>query len=129
MNTITLDSEVAVSRVIERLSANWKQHAKRGRALVVTIEHSEQPRTEKQLRRCWKLLRYIAEHAEVDGKRYSAEHWDEFYRRLFIGTDECDGERVALGSSELSVGEYNDYMRQIEFHAASELGVEMDGMN
>lgn len=121
--SITLDSEAALSRVIDRLSTNWKQHAKRGRALVVTIEHSEQPLTDRQRRRYWKLLRQIAEAAEVEGRRFHAEYWDEFFKQRLIGVDD-DGNGLPLG--DLTVGEGNDVMRAIEAYATGELRLELD---
>ena len=122
---ITLDSPAALTRCIDRLQANWATQAKLGRSLVVTIEHSELPRTERQLRRYWKLLRFIAANAVVDGVRYSAEHWDEHYKRELVGLDD-DGN--GLPTSDYSVGEFNDYMRHIEAHATGELRVDFEEM-
>jgi hypothetical protein len=126
--SITVDSEAAMSRVIDRLQTNWRQHARRGRALVVTIEHSEQPRTVKQLRRWWKLMRFIAANAEVAGQRFSAEHWDEHFRRELIGVEQIHGESYALDTSEHSIGEYNDLMRAVESFATGELRLNLEQM-
>lgn len=120
---ITLDSAAALTRCVERLQTNWATQHKLGRALVVTIEHSEQPRTERQLRRYWKLLRFIAEHATVNGVRYTAEHWDEHYKRELVGLDD-DGN--GLPTSDMSIGEFNEHMRQIESHATGELRIELE---
>lgn len=122
---ITIDSPAALTRCVDRLQVNWATQQKLGRSLVVTIEHSEQPMTEKQRRRYWKLLRVIATNAHVEGATYSAEYWDEYYRRELIGIDD-DGSGLALG--ELTVGEVNDVMRHIEAHATGELHVDLGEM-
>ena len=123
--SITLDSEAALSRVIDRLQSNWKMHAKRGRALVVTIEHSEEPMTERQRRRYWKLLRFIAANAEIEGQRFTAEHWDEHYKRELIGIGD-DGNGLPL--SDLSIGGMNEVFRAIEAHATGELRLHLEHM-
>jgi len=124
----TVTSEAVLSRVVDRLTANWREQSKRGRALVVTIEHADEPRTMRQLRRYWKLLRFIAEHYKLDGKSFEAEWWDEYYRRELIGCEEINGEIVALSASEHSIGDFNDLMRGIEAHAVGELHLELEHM-
>lgn len=122
---ITLDSPAALTRCVERLQANWATQAKLGRSLVVTIEHSDQPRTQRQLRRYWKLLRFIAANSHVDGVKYTAEHWDEHYKRELVGLDD-DGN--GLPTSDMSIGEFNDYLRSIESNATGELGIDLGEM-
>jgi hypothetical protein len=122
---IVLDSEAAVARCIDRLQTNWKTQKKVGRTLVVTIEHSAAPRSRAQTMRYWKILRFIAANAVVDGVRYTAEHWDEHYKRELIGLDD-DGN--GLPTSDMSVGEFNDHLRAIESNATGELGLHLEHM-
>lgn len=125
MKTIVLDGDSAVSRLIDWLLRGWQEAAKVKRPLVVMVAHAEEPCTTRQRRQYWRLLRYVAEHAHVDGRKFDAEYWEEFFKRRFIGTEELDGEVVGIGTSDLSIAEFNELMREIEAYASTHLGLEI----
>lgn len=125
MKTIVLDGDSALSRLIDWLLAGWRDAAKLKRPLVVMVAHAEEPCTTRQRRQYWRLLRYIAENAHVEGRTFDAEYWEEFFKRRFVGTEEVDGEVVGLSTSDFSIAEMNEHMRLIEAYAATELGLEI----
>jgi len=98
--------------------------------LRVIVTEDEKKRNTEQNRRLWGYLyKTIAEQAWVDGKQFSKEVWHEHFARMFGVCEEMilpDGEIITRRKSttEMTVGEFADFMTQIEVYAAQELGVE-----
>ena len=106
------------------LKANWQAMAKDGKPLAVQVSEYKQKRNSDQNRYYWQLLRFIADNAWIDGRQYSDEAYHEFYKRKFIGLEELPGgAQVGISTTKLSVSEFADYIRKIEFDADTELGL------
>ena len=112
------------------VKANAAACVDRGRPLRVIVTEDEKKRNTEQNRRLWGYLyKTIAEQAWVDGKQFSKEVWHEHFARMFGVCEEMilpDGEIITRRKSttEMTVGEFADFMTQIEVYAAQELGVE-----
>ena len=98
--------------------------------LIVTTEDAK--RNIEQNRRYWgHVLKTIAEQSFVNGRQFQADVWHEMFARRFGVCDEVtlpDGEIVVRRKSttQMSVGEFSDYMNKCEAYAAQELGVTFD---
>lgn len=73
-------------------------------------------------RRYWSLLHVMAEQIKPAGVSYSADQWHLWAKSKFLG---CDDVRLPSGkvltiprsTSDLDVGEFNDFMTQVEAFA------------
>ena len=88
---------------------------------LVLREHRK-ARSNEQNKRYWALLGEIAAHP-VDGQRFAADSWHEFFKGKFIGKEEVRmpwGETYnrPISTTTLDVGQFSDYMTQIEAWAA-----------
>lgn len=112
------------------VKANAAACVDRGRPLRVIVTEDDKKRNTEQNRRLWGYLyKTIAEQAWVDGKQFSKEVWHEHFARMFGVCEEMilpDGEIITRRKSttEMTVGEFADFMTQIEVYAVQELGVE-----
>jgi len=112
------------------VKANAAACMDRGRPLRVIVTEDEKKRNTEQNKRLWGYLyKTIAEQSWVDGKQFSKDVWHEHFARMFGVCEEMilpDGEIITRRKSttEMTVGEFADFMTQIEVYAAQELGVE-----
>ena len=88
---------------------------------LVLREHRK-ARSVEQNRRYWAIVQEIASH-EIDGQRFMAESWHEFFKGKFIGKEEVKmpwGETYnrPISTTTLDVGQFSEYMTQIEAWAA-----------
>ena len=88
---------------------------------LVLREHRK-ARSNEQNRRYWALLNEIAA-LKVQGRRYEADAWHEYFKGRFIGKEEVtlpNGETFnrPLSTKGLDVIEFSDYMTQVEAWAA-----------
>lgn len=65
------------------------------------------------------------------GKRFDKDVWHEHFARMFGVCDEMtlpDGEIILRRKSttQMTIGEFSDYLQQVQAHAASELSVVFD---
>lgn len=117
--------------MIERVVEN-EMHE---RAIMASLRQMPKPyriaigkpkRTPAQGRRYWGrgVLAQIAEQAVVDGKKYSAEIWHEYFKKKFNGLEELpDGSVVGKSTANMGRAEFSDFCTKVEAHAIDELGV------
>ena len=70
--------------------------------LEITIRPYKAKRSYEQNRRLWSLYNQIAEQVWLDGRRYEAAMWHEYFKQQFIGCDERvlpNGEIQKIGLS------------------------------
>jgi len=89
---------------------------------LLTIAPAKQSRSLQQNKRYWSILGEIAE-LEVEGRKYTAEVWHEYFKGKFIGHEEIalpSGETLVrpVSSTTLDVPAFADYMTQVEAWAA-----------
>lgn len=87
-------------------------------------------RSSEANRRYWLILHMIAEQVKPGGAQYSAETWHTYWKLKLLGGDDIrmpNGKVIVApkSSADLSVGEFIDYMTQVESWA-NERGVYLD---
>lgn len=126
----TLKNSGVWSAVVAFIKANAPSFADKGEPLRLIVTAEERKRNDLQNRFYWgAVLRSISEQAWVDGKQYDKDTWHEFFARAYGVCDELtlpDGEIITRRKSttQMSVGEFSEYLDQIQAHASTELGVE-----
>ena len=76
----------------------------------------------------------IAQQAVVNGERFGAKTWKEWYRRVFLGSkwivEKLPGQKravprkVRVSTEDLTSRQYSEYIDRVIAHATVELGVE-----
>lgn len=115
--------------VVAFVKANAEAFAKRGEPLRLIVTADEKKRNSQQNRFYWgAVMKAICEQSWVDGRRFDKDVWHEYYARKFGVLEEMtlpDGEVVIKRKSttDMSVGEFSEYLNQVQAHAAAEFGV------
>jgi hypothetical protein len=115
------------------VKSNAKACVESGKPLKVIVTQDENKRNKEQNRRLFGYLyKTISEQAWVDGKQFSKKVWHEYYAEKYGYSEEImmpDGtlKTIRKSTSDMTVGEFADYMTHIEMDAASELGIEWNG--
>lgn len=118
--------------VVSFVKANAQVFAERGEPLRVIVTADEKKRNSQQNRMYWgAILKQISEQSWVNGRQFDKDVWHEHLARKFGINEEMtlpDGEIIIKRKSttDMSVGEFSDYMNQIQAYATSELGVEFE---
>lgn len=109
--------------------ANWQACTDKGTPMRIIVTSEERSRNAEQNRRLWGYLyKNIAEQAWIDGRQYNKDVWHEYFARkygvledLILPTGEVVSRRKS--TSDMKVGEFAEFMNQIEAEAGTELGV------
>lgn len=119
-----LTDELAASQLWQFLKNNWRDMAEAGKPIAVLLTEHKKKRNDEQNKRYWAVLNEIAIKAWLSGKQYSSEAWHEYYKRKFIGCEDCpDGSMVSISSTKLNTAEFADYMTLVEHDAIQNLGI------
>ena len=127
-----LRAEPAWKALAAFVAANAKGCIERGKPLRIIVTSDEKKRNAEQNRFYWgPVLTTIAEQAYVDGRQFDKDTWHEYLARKFGVCDEVvlpDGEIITRRKSttQMTVGEFSEYLNRVQAYAASELGVEFD---
>lgn len=111
------------------IKANAPSFAEKGQHLRVIVTADEKTRNSQQNRMYWgAILKDISEQAWLNGRQFNKDVWHEFCARKYGVCEEMtlpDGEIILKRKSttEMSVGEFSDYMTQVMAFGAS-LGVD-----
>lgn len=98
-----------------------------GWPVAVSVEPHKPSRSVEQNARYWALLTEISQQApsSMGGEWHSPEVWHEYCATRFLGMEAGPfGHGVKKRTSKLKVGEFADYMTEVEAWAADELGVQ-----
>lgn len=115
--------------LVALIAGNARTYLERGKPLRVIVTEEERKRTTQANAFYWgPVLTTIAEQAWVQGRQYSKDVWHEHFACLYLPRTEIVtpyGEIVARRKSttELSVGEFSEYLQRVQAAAATELGV------
>ena len=118
------------SSVVSFIKANAQVFSERGEPLRLIITADEKKRNVQQNKFYWSLiLKQISESAWVNGKQFNKDVWHEHFARKFGGNEEMilpDGEIIIKrkSTSEMSVGEFSEYIINVQASATNDLGVE-----
>lgn len=112
------------------LQREARSSAAAGSPLRVTVSQREEGVQDGQTKHYWgHILKDIAAQVVVDGKRFPAPVWHEHFAMRFLPMKEVQGPygpmqvRSSTGKGQISKRDMAEYIRQVEAHAASELGV------
>jgi hypothetical protein len=126
----TLKNGGVWNAVVAFIKANAPSFADKGEPLRLIVTAEECQRNAQQNRFYWgAVLKSISDQAWVDGKQYDKDTWHEFFARRFGILDELtlpDGEIITRRKSttQMSVGEFSEYLNEIQAYATTELGVQ-----
>ncbi len=101
----------------------WKRDDGAGIAYLVTVEEMKPKRTIEQNARYWALLTSISQQAPayMGGEWHSPDVWHNYCATRFLGMESGPfGVGVPKRTSRLKVGEFCDYMTQIEAWATDQ---------
>ena len=122
-----------IKPIVQALRAFWENAVVplvgQGKRVLLIVTSDDAKRNSQQNRRLWGYTyKHIAEQAWANGQQFSAEVWHEYLARKFGVLEEMtlpDGEIITKRKSttDYTVGEFADYMNEVEVHAAQELGV------
>ena len=127
-----IENAATLAKLRALLEAAWEQRAAAGQPLEVVVAEWKAKRTTVQNAHYWAILREVSDQVWMPDPRmikrqYDTECWHEFYARKFLGlVDLPGGGRRAISTTTLSVEEFDAYRRQVEAHAAQELGVQFN---
>jgi hypothetical protein len=91
----------------------WQGFAKDGKPLTVTVNAHEAKQRDSQRIAYWVMLGDIAEQYEVEGRRYDAKYWHEFFKQRLIG---------GISTKALNATGMTKFMADV-YNFATDLGV------
>lgn len=116
--------------VVAFIKANAPVFADKGEPLRLIVTAEERQRNAQQNRFYFgAVLKQVSEQAWVEGKQYDKDTWHEYFARKYGILDELtlpDGEIITRRKSttQMSVGEFSEYLNQVQAYAGETLGVE-----
>ncbi|PYE13391.1 NinB protein [Paraburkholderia silvatlantica] len=122
--TFVLRAPEHAKSMVAYVKAHAGAQAAAGRPLVVSIDEFKARRSSEQNRLYWHVLTEIAEQVELQSKRFPKEAWHEHYKDMFAPKQEGPAGLVAMSTSQMTKPQFQDYVTQIQVHAAQTLGVE-----
>ena len=120
--------------LLASLHSNWQAFARMEQPLGCTVAPYRLNRSQEQNALMWVWLTHASQHAWVAGQQFSAETWNEHFKRELLPERNAkgmakwhhlpSGERVlAMSTRDLNVGEMSRYMLALQAALATELGV------
>lgn len=99
-------------------------------SFLVDIKPYKMTRSLAQNRLYWKWLGEISQHYfEASGDRYQPDTFHEYFKRGLLGADTVFIKNSAMtvprSTASLKVGEFSDYLNQIEAECATEWGLQL----
>lgn len=120
--------------ILAFIKANAQACIERGHPLRIIVTAEERRRTSEANRFYWGIvLRDISEQAWVEGRQFDKDTWHAYFAELY-------GEKVEItlpdgrvhvtrrSTSDMSVGDFSEYLAKVQAHAANEFGVTFDGV-
>lgn len=133
MKTLTFRCQVSnVRPLLQNIEKNINTWLQGCPDLEIVIRKHNSKRSIEQNKRLWKIYTQIADSVWINGHRFSAETWHEYFKGLFIGFDEIinpmTGEVIKrpLSTVKLNTAEMAEYQNKIQAFGAQEFGIEWD---
>lgn len=107
-------------RIVEALHGLPRERDGRPIQYRVTVDEIKATRSLEQNARYWAMLTAISQQApeHMGGQWYSPEVWHEYAKRRFLGVEPGPYDTgVPKSTTKLRVGEFADYMTQVEVWA------------
>ena len=119
----------AWTALVAFIKANAQACLDRGHTLRVIVTEDEKRRNSEQNRRYWGyILKTISDQAWVNGRQFDKDVWHEWFARKFGVCEDItlpNGEIIVRRKSttDMTIGEFSEYMNLVESDAAHDLGV------
>ena len=119
----------AWTALVAFVKANAQACLDRGHTLRVIVTEDEKKRNSEQNRRYWGyILKTISDQAWVNGRQFDKDVWHEWFARKFGVCEDItlpNGEIIVRRKSttDMTIGEFSEYMNLVESDAAHDLGV------
>jgi hypothetical protein len=121
--------------LVTNLNNNWRAFAQMDKPLGCTVAPYRMNRSQEQNGLMWVWLTQTAAQAWVQGQRFSAETWNEHFKRELLPERNAkglakwevlpSGERtLAMSTKDLNVAEMGLYMQALQAALATDLGVQ-----
>lgn len=122
------------AEVVSTVRAAAPYMAERGRPLRLILADEGADRLEEQIRAYWKaVIEPIADQVVVDGQRFSPRAWHKHMKSRFLPPVELrmpDGTvaeiEPSIARGEITIARMAEFTREVEAHAAADLGVIFD---
>ncbi|QYY30255.1 recombination protein NinB [Cupriavidus pinatubonensis] len=121
--------------IVSFIKANAAACADKGAPLRIIVTAEERRRTNESNRYYWGVvLRDVSEQAWVQGRQFDKDTWHTFFADLYgvkIERTLPDG-RIHLtrkSTSDMTAGEFSEFLTKVQAHAANEFGVTFDGVH
>ena len=90
----------------------------------VIIQPFKSKRSLEQNQRLWKLYNEIADNVWIDGRKYEAKVWHEYFKTEYLGFDDLtlpNGKTVIipLSTTKLNTKQMTEYQTKIELFGSS----------
>ena len=119
----------AWTALVAFIKANAQACLDRGHTLRVIVTEDEKKRNSEQNRRYWGyILKTISDQAWVNGRQFDKDVWHEWFARKFGVCEDItlpNGEIIVRRKSttDMTIGEFSEYMNLVESDATHDLGV------
>lgn len=119
----------AWTALVAFIKANAQACLDRGHTLRVIVTEDEKKRNSEQNRRYWGyILKTISDQAWVNGRQFDKDVWHEWFARKFGVCEDItlpNGEIIVRRKSttDMTIGEFSEYMNLVESDAAHDFGV------
>ena len=121
--------------LLASLQSNWQAFARREQPLGCTVAPYRITRSQEQNALMWVWLSQTEQQAWVGGMQFSAETWNEHFKRELLPERNAKGlakwdilptgeRRLAMSTRDLNVTEMSLYMQALQAALATELGVQ-----
>ena len=121
--------------LIASLVNNWDAFAQMGQPLGCSVAPYCITRSQEQNALMWVWLSHAAQNAWVGGLQFSAETWNEHFKRELLPERNARGlakwevlptgeRRLAMSTRDLNVTEMSLYMQALQAALATDLGVQ-----
>jgi len=131
----TLKSPGIWPTVLAFIKANAAAFAEKGQPLRIVVTAEERRRTSEANRYYWGVvLRDIADQAWVQGRQFDKDTWHAYFAdvhgvKVEITLPDGRIHMTRKSTSEMSVGEFSEYLARVQADAANEFGVTFDGVH
>ncbi|HFC8542702.1 TPA: recombination protein NinB [Neisseria weaveri] len=87
--------------------------------MEIVIRPYKSKRSIEQNKRLWKIYQEIADNVWVEGRRYDAETWHEYFKGKLIGYNERllpngDTLKTPISTTTLNTAEMTEYQNKIQ---------------
>lgn len=120
MKQLTFRCQVSnASALLKHITSNVNGWLQGCPDLEIVIRPHKSKRSVEQNKRLWKIYQEIAENVWVEGRKYDAETWHEYFKGRLIGYNERllpngDTLKTPISTTTLNTSEMTEYQNKIQ---------------